>query len=113
MDLKTVLIAPDKFKGSLTAKRFCEIAEEEIKKYNKNVQVITSPLADGGEGTLSCIANNLNAKLIQKKFSNANFEKKTASYAIKDNVAFIEIAETCGLVNTKIKNPSITTTLTQ
>ncbi len=111
MDLKTVLIAPDKFKGSLTAKRFCEIAEEEIKKYNKNVQVITSPLADGGEGTLSCIANNLNAKLIQKKFSNANFEKKTASYAIKDNIAFIEIAETCGLVNTKIKNPSITTTI--
>lgn len=35
MKLKTVLVAPDKFKGSLTAEQFCEIAKDEIKNLIK------------------------------------------------------------------------------
>lgn len=111
MKLKTVLVAPDKFKGSLTAEQFCEIAREEIKMFDKNIEVIICPLADGGEGSLDCFVRNLNAKIIQKKFTNANFEKIEARYAIKGDVAFIECAETAGLLKTKFKNPLKTTTL--
>lgn len=111
MQSKTILIAPDKFKGSLTAKRFCEIAHDEISKFDKNIKVITCPLADGGEGTLSCFVDNLGADIIEKEFTDANFQKVRASYAISGNIALIECAETCGLMKTAIKNPSITTTL--
>ena len=111
MKLKTVLVAPDKFKGSLTAEQFCEIAKDEIKKFDKDIEVITCPLADGGEGSLDCFIKNLNAKTIQKKFTNANFERIDACYAIKDDVAFIECAETSGLLKTEFKNPLKTTTL--
>ena len=111
MKLKTVLVAPDKFKGSLTAELFCEIAKDEIKKFDKDIEVITCPLADGGEGSLDCFIKNLNAKTIQKKFTNANFERIDACYAIKDDVAFIECAETSGLLKTEFKNPLKTTTL--
>lgn len=111
MKLKTVLIAPDKFKGSLTAQQFCDIVKNEIKKFDKNIDVISCPLADGGEGTLSCFVDNLKAKLITKYFSNANFKKEKSSYALLGKVAFIEAAQTCGLYKTKIKNPCYTTTL--
>ena len=106
-----ILVAPDKFKGSLTAERFCEIVKDEIKKIDDKIEVATCPLADGGDGSLDCFVKNLNAKVIQKKFTNANFEKVEACYAIKNDVAFIECAETAGFIKTKIKNPLKTTTL--
>ena len=40
MKLKTVLVSPDKFKGSLTAEQFCEIARDEIKKFDEKIEVI-------------------------------------------------------------------------
>lgn len=108
---KTILISPDKFKGSLTAKEFCQIVESCIKKKDKNINILSAPLADGGEGSLNCFIENTGASTISKSFTNANFEKVISKYAIKNDVAFIELAQTSGLINTKIKNPCLTTTL--
>lgn len=51
----TFLIAPDSFKGSITATRFCQIANEVIKENWPNAQVIQQPLSDGGEGFVEAI----------------------------------------------------------
>ncbi len=46
----TILIAPDKFKGSLSAHEVCEIVSGELRS-NGSFQIVALPLADGGEGT--------------------------------------------------------------
>ncbi len=50
-----VLVAPDKFKGSLTSAEAASLIGEAFK--NNGFEVITSPLADGGEGTVDAITS--------------------------------------------------------
>ncbi|MBQ7090473.1 MAG: glycerate kinase [Clostridia bacterium] len=51
----SIIIAPDSFKGSLTAQEFCSVAKGVLQKRYPQETVHTLPLADGGEGTLDCI----------------------------------------------------------
>ena len=105
----TILVAPDKFKASMTAREFCDIAEIVIIEIDKNINVIKCPLADGGEGSLDCFVSNTGAKIITNTYTDANFNKIKASFAVFRDTAFIECAQTIGLAKTKIKNPCITT----
>ncbi|KKM89382.1 hypothetical protein LCGC14_1249210, partial [marine sediment metagenome] len=50
-----VLVAPDKFKGSLTSAEAASLIGKAFK--NNGFEVITSPLADGGEGTVDAITS--------------------------------------------------------
>lgn len=50
----SVIIAPDSFKGSLSAREFCDIIAELCRKKAPQEPVLCLPLADGGEGTLDC-----------------------------------------------------------
>lgn len=109
MKLNKVVIAPDKFKGSITSKEFCKIANKELKRIGKNIQVESFCLADGGEGSLDLYAQLTGAKMVVNNACNANFNKTKARFAIKNGVAFVELAETSGLYKTKLKNPRITT----
>ena len=45
-----ILIAPDKFKGSLTASAFCQAAAQGAKEALPGARVIEMPLSDGGDG---------------------------------------------------------------
>ena len=110
MEFKNIVICPDKFKGSLTALEFCEIAKKQAKKIFKNAKVSCIPIAVGGEGSLQFFANQTKAKFIKGKYLNANFKKIRAKFALKGDVAFVELAQTSGLEITKQKNPCITTT---
>jgi glycerate kinase len=48
-----VVIAPDKFKGSLTAAQTAEHIAAGVRRAAPDVDVRTMPVADGGEGTVS------------------------------------------------------------
>ncbi len=111
MKINSALIMPDKFKGSMKSKEFCLVSEKELKRYNKNIELHSFPLADGGEGSLDFFIETQKAKVIKRKFTNANFKKEISRFALKNDVAFIELAETSGLYKTKIKNPRKTTTM--
>ncbi len=51
-----ILIAPDSFKGSLSAEEICTIGRQVKEAYCEDtIKLTTIPLADGGEGTLECI----------------------------------------------------------
>lgn len=110
-NIKTILIAPDKFKGSMTATEFCNIAKETILSSYPSVSVICCPLADGGEGSLECIKSITGATIHSGLYSNECFQKATAQFAIKGERAFIELAETSGLYKAKRKDPCKNTTL--
>lgn len=53
-----IVIAPDKFKGSLTAVEVCESLTRGIARVSDAVAVVAVPMADGGEGTLDAAVSS-------------------------------------------------------
>lgn len=54
-----ILIAPDSFKGSLSAMEVCNNIEIGISKVTNDIDIIKVPMADGGEGTLERLRANM------------------------------------------------------
>ena len=62
MTHKHYLIAMDSFKGSLSSVDAANAVKEGILKADPEAEVVVSPLADGGEGTVNALGNrNINA----------------------------------------------------
>ena len=110
-----ILIAPDKFKGSLSAVEVCEAIREGILSKNSKITIETVPLADGGEGTLEVLTKNSGGSLIQKTVAGPLFSPVNAVYGISGDgeTAFIEMAKASGLqlLKAEERNPLKTTTL--
>ena len=62
-----IIIAPDSYKGSLSAKAVAECIERGIKKIYKKAHVVKIPMADGGEGTVQSLVDGTNGKIIKLK----------------------------------------------
>jgi len=110
-----VLIAPDKFKGSLTGMQFCAAAEEGIKEILPNTEIIKLPLSDGGDGTIEILEYHLKGMRVMLKVNDPLFRQIEASYLYMDTIktAFIEMAEASGmyLLKPEEQNCFHTTTL--
>lgn len=110
----TILIAPDKFKGSLSAKGVCEAVRSGLLKLDPSLSIISVPLADGGEGTSELLTLNSKGSVIDCSVSDPMFRKVNASYGISGDgtTAFIEMASASGLhlLTKEERNPLHTTT---
>ena len=108
------VLAPDSFKGSLTAKEVCEAMEKGIRKVCPEANIIHVPMADGGEGTTQALVDATNGKLIKKVVRGPLGNQVEAMYGILGDgkTAAIEMAAASGiqLVNEHTKNPLVTTT---
>ncbi|GAB5526007.1 MAG: glycerate kinase [Roseivirga sp.] len=107
-----VLIAPDKFKGTLTAVEVCEAVSLGIHDYDKGVQIFTHPLADGGEGTLDLLEGALNLKRVPIQVRDPLCRKINSYYLSNGTSAFIEMALASGLQLLQLdeRNPLKTST---
>lgn len=74
----TVLIAPDSFKGTLSAAQVCDIAERAFTDAIKDVKIIKLPAADGGEGLCACFEGFAKGRRIAAEISGVFGEKMTA-----------------------------------
>ena len=94
-----IVLAPDKFKGSLTGIQFCNVVEKGIKDVFPESEIIKLPLADGGDGTIEVVNFYLNGDVINVVVINPFFHLISASYLYAENsqTAFIEMAEASGL----------------
>jgi len=94
-----IVIAPDKFKNSLSSLEFCNIVEKQILSQNPEATIVKLPLADGGDGTIDIVNFYLNGETKEKTVSNPFFKaiKATYLYAEKSKTAFIEMAEASGV----------------
>lgn len=88
----TVLIAPDKFKGSLTAG---EVAGH-LAAGMGSVQVVAVPIADGGEGTLDA-AISAGFRRVPVMASDPVGQVVETAYAARDGLAVVEMADISGL----------------
>jgi len=110
-----IVIAPDKFKGSLSSSEVCDIIERAIKSVIHDCEIVKLPLSDGGDGFAETISQYLGAEIQYTKVLDPLFNEINSSWLISENsnTAFIEMAKASGLQLLKPVqyNCSITTTL--
>lgn len=94
-----ILVAPDSFKGSLSASAFCQIAEHVITEIHPDSEVIKLPLSDGGEGFVEAFVVAGLAEEIKLWVSGPLGKKTKASFAwqVDTQTAMIEMAQASGL----------------
>ncbi len=109
-----IVIAPDKFKGSLSGIEFCNIVENELLEICNNTDIVKLPLADGGDGTVEVINYYLKGYIRKVEVEGPLNRKVLASYYYSpgNKFAFIEMAEASGLklLNKNDYNPLKTST---
>lgn len=110
----TIVLAPDSFKESMTAKEVCMAMEKGIKKINNKINCIHVPMADGGEGTMQSLIDATNGKIYSIKVVGPLLNEIEAQYGILGDgeVGVIEMASASGihLVPKEKRNPLTTTT---
>ena len=111
--MKKILVIPDSFKGTLSSKTICNIMRERIGAFFPQTEVVTIPVADGGEGSVECFLSAVGGDWISCRAANPYFEEMQAFYGILQGgrTAVVEMAACAGLplVETR-KNPLLTTT---
>ncbi|KAA9030638.1 glycerate kinase [Niallia endozanthoxylica] len=109
-----VLIAIDSFKGSISSLEGSKAIALGIKEVYPAAEIVTLPLADGGEGTVEALVRATGGRLVKKEVTGPLQEKIQAAYGIlgDQKTAVIEVAEACGLplVPLEKRNPFYTTT---
>ncbi|MEM0991779.1 MAG: glycerate kinase [Bacteroidota bacterium] len=107
-----VLIAPDKFKGSLSALAVAQAIEKGIKQHDASIDCILHPLADGGDGSVAILSHFLEVQRIDISVDDPLGRSIPCYYYLSDKSAFIELAAASGLVLLKAaeRNPLQTST---
>ena len=107
-----IIVISDSFKGSLSSKDIVDVFTSFLSDHHINMEMVSFPIADGGEGTVEAFANVLEGELVETTAHDSYMNKIKASYFVtKDNEAIIEMASCAGLTQVSDnKNPSKTTT---
>jgi len=94
-----ILIAPNAFKGSLTALEATSAIAGGFRKSKLPCELIEVPVADGGDGSLEVIAEHLGATLMTARVNNPVGAVIDARYGFieEEKVAIIEMAEASGI----------------
>lgn len=92
-----IVIAPDKFKGSLSAPEVCSHLEKGLQRVaGGNLEIVRIPVADGGEGTLDAAVGSGFTRRTAT-VSGPTGQPVEADFAVRDHEAVIEMATASGL----------------
>lgn len=94
-----IIVAPDSFKGSISAEQAARAMAEGIQAAAPGSEVIELPSADGGEGTMVNLVAATNGRMVAHQVSGPLGKPVAASYGVLGNgeTCVIEIAEASGL----------------
>lgn len=92
-----VAIAPDKFKGTLSAAEAAEVIRRALADILPSARVEVCPMADGGEGTARIIARHLGLKKESRLLPDPLGRMQEADYYTGGNVAVVDSASVIGL----------------
>lgn len=108
-----IIIAPDSFKGSISAKQLCASIKEGIMRVFPQSEVIELPLADGGEGTMENLVYASKGSMVKLEVRDPLNRPVNASYGVLGDgkTVVIEMAQASGLplLADEERNPLITT----
>jgi glycerate kinase len=109
-----ILIAPDKFKGSIDAVRLCELMAATLQEILPEADIIQRPLADGGDGFASIMGHYFPVEKCSMYTMDALGNLIVASYSITEDreTAFVEMSVASGLalISQEDRNPEFTDT---
>ncbi len=91
-----VVVAPDKFKGSLTAREVAERVAAGIAAAAPGVDVVQVPVADGGDGTVDA-ALAAGYTRVPVRAQGPTGQPVDTAFAVSDGVAVVEMADVSGL----------------
>jgi len=111
--MKKVVLIPDSFKGTMSSTQICETLDAVIHRHYPDVEVVSIPVADGGEGSVDCFLTALSGEKVEMTVKGPFMEDTSAYYGLIDQgkTAVIEMAAAAGLPLVEDrKNPRRTTT---
>ena len=108
-----IIIAPDSFKGSLSATRAAQAIAAGVRRAVPDAEIVLIPLADGGEGTVDAFVTAVGGRIVPVPATGPLGEKVNAFVGVLDDgqTAVIEMAAASGLtlVPQDRRNPMLTT----
>jgi len=109
-----VLIAPDSYKGSLSAIDVSLITKKAFTNVFEDINCVTAPMADGGEGILDTLLFSTSGQEVHLKATGPLGDKISTVYGVSGDgeTAIIEMAKVAGLpmIPKDQQNPLLTTT---
>jgi len=108
-----IVLAPDKFKGSLSARQACAAMERGVRRVWPDAEIVSIPLADGGEGTIEAMVASTGGRCVEVTVTGPLGQPVRAQFGILGDgqTAVIEMAQASGLwlVPEQDRNPLKTT----
>jgi glycerate 2-kinase len=112
--INNVLIAPDSFKDCLLSVQVASLLARGIKEKQPGAEVTVFPVADGGEGTLSCITFHSEGKWVSLSVADPLYRVINSGYLLTDDdrTAVIELAGASGIgiLSGDERDPLVTST---
>ncbi|MGW6277557.1 glycerate kinase family protein [Kribbella sp. NPDC055071] len=107
-----ILIAPDKFAGTLTAVEAAAAIEEGWRRKDPNAEVLVAPMADGGPGFIDVLSAVVDGTLLSVTVRGPLGDDTPATVLVAGETAYVESAQACGLhlVEPKLRRPEDATT---
>lgn len=109
-----IVIAPDSFKGSLSALEVCNAIKEGISCVFPDAEIQVIPMADGGEGTVQALIDATGGRIVKTRVHDPLMNEIEATFGILGDgkTGVIEMASASGLplVPPDKRNPMVTTT---
>src|SRR5690606_37786830 len=90
-----ILIAPDKFRGSLDADPVCDAIEKGVLQALPDAKITKTALADGGEGTAEILTKNQNGRFVEIDVKDPLGRKIKSTFGLSSDgkVAYVEMAK--------------------
>lgn len=114
VNVMRIVVAPDSFKGSLSAVAVAKAIEEGVLAVFPAAEVKKVPIADGGEGTVEALVLATGGRVVEENVTGPLGDKVTACWGLLGDgeTAVIEMAAASGLtlVPKDKRDPRITTT---
>lgn len=109
-----IVLAPDKFKSCMTSPEICRIMSEAFRAELPDAEIVSLPMADGGDGTTRAMAAALGAEIRTAEVTGPLGGKVSAEYAFRPETGtgVLEMASASGiaLVRREDLNPMKATT---
>ena len=97
-----IVLAPDSFKGSLGAPEVCDAMARGLRRAMPEVEIVSRPMADGGEGTLDAVLAAVGERgtRAHAELTGAAGDRVRAAYGVIDGTtAVIEVAQIVGITD--------------
>lgn len=96
--MNKIILVPDSFKGTMSSQEICEIMKREILSFFPQAEILSIPVADGGEGSVDSFLTAVGGKKITLPVYGPYFERIEGFYGVlPDHTAVIEMAAAAGL----------------